>query len=400
MNEASVYIHVPFCAGACDYCDFYSIPVRPSDRRLDQFVDLLLADLERSLREQGIALVPTAYIGGGTPSVLGAERLGRLLEGIAALLPGEDAAREFTLEANPESADEATLRACRDRGVTRLSLGVQSFHGPSRRAVHRGGESALLPSRLAAAAEIFGDALSLDLMAGLPLQSEQVLLGDIEKALSYQPGHVSLYALTVEEGTPLALASRAAILPDDDEADRLWIAGRDALEAEGYAQYEVSNFSRPGRESAHNARYWRMGNWLGLGPGGSGTLIDDETGTGWRRTYNSDLDAWIAWGRSGDAAYGAPYADEFLDQPTLMRETVLMGFRLRDGLDLALFEKRFGRSLESLIPRTIRRWDARGLLRREPKSLALTREGLLFLNAFLAEAFGELDESSLQVFRS
>ncbi|GHV31260.1 coproporphyrinogen III oxidase [Spirochaetia bacterium] len=384
MTEAGVYIHVPFCAGVCDYCDFYSVPVMSADKRLDQFADMVLADLESSLNVHGISRVPTVYIGGGTPSVLGAARLSRLLTGVGDLLPDPQGLREFTLEANPESADEAVLRACRDYGVTRLSLGVQSFHEPSRRAVHRVGETALLPERLKLAAEIFGNALSLDLMTGLPFQTEPILLKDIEKALSYNPGHISLYALTIEENTPLAKVSR--ILPAPDEADRLWIAARDTLETAGYPQYEVSNFVLPGRQSAHNIRYWRMENWLGLGPGGSGTLIDDETGTGWRRTFIPNLDAWL----DRDASR-AIYTEEYLDQPALIQESILMGFRCLSGPDCALFEKRFHRPLESLIPQTLRRWKRRGLL--QEHTLALTKEALLFLNIFLAEAFEELPHS-------
>jgi oxygen-independent coproporphyrinogen-3 oxidase len=385
MAEAGVYIHVPFCAGVCDYCDFYSIPIMPADRRLDQFADLLLADLETTLKAKGISRVPTVYIGGGTPSALGPARLDRLLEGVGDLLPEEPAVQEFTLEANPESVDEAVLRICRDRGVTRLSLGVQSFHEPSRRAVHRVGEGNLLPERLSLATEIFGDALSLDLMTGLPLQSEIILLRDIEKALSCGPGHISLYALTVEENTPLA--AKRHTLPDPDEADRLWIIARNALETAGLSQYEVSNFSRPGKQSVHNIRYWRMENWLGLGPGGSGTLIDDKTGAGRRRTVLPDLDAWLLRDTSPACT------EEYLDQRTLIQESILMGFRCLKGPDLLLFEKRFRRPLETLIPQTLRRWEARGLLQREPQtgSIGLTKEGLLFLNTFLAEAFRELE---------
>jgi oxygen-independent coproporphyrinogen-3 oxidase len=359
-------------------------------------VDLALGDLEALLDENGIGRVPTVYIGGGTPSVLGAERLDRLLGGVAALLRGRDppggAERECTLEVNPESADPALLRLCRERGVTRLSLGVQSFHGASRRVVRRAGDPALLPERLAAAASVFWGDLSLDLMTGLPYQDEEVLLRDLATALSYKPVHVSLYALTVEEGTPLAERARsnsvAGALPEGDEADRLWIAGRDALEAAGYAQYEVSNFSLPGKQSRHNARYWRMESWLGLGPGGSGTLIDDAGGAGLRRTFTPDLDRWLNRGGSRDA----PCVEEPLDQRVLMEETILMGFRSLEGPDTALFERRFRRPLQALIPATIQRWDARGLLRNNP--LALTKEGLLFLNAFLEEAFRELEETT------
>jgi oxygen-independent coproporphyrinogen-3 oxidase len=389
-REASVYIHVPFCAGLCDYCDFYSVSVTEEDPRLDRYVDLVLEDLAASLNDHDIDRVPTVYVGGGTPSALGADRLDRLLGGITAALRGRDAGagtREFTLEANPESADGAVLRLCRERGVTRLSLGVQTFQGVSRQAVHRAGDPALLPERLALAAAFFGEGLSLDLMTGLPCQDEAAALGDIAAALSHHPGHVSLYALSLEEGTPLAARADAqgAALPEGDEADRLWIAGRDALEAAGYAQYEVSNFSLPGRQSAHNARYWRMENWLGLGPGGSGTLIDDANGTGIRRTFKADLDLWLDRGASRDAAW----TEEPLDPRVLMEESILMGFRSLEGPDLPLFERRFRRPLPSLIPETLRRWQSRGLLRSRP--LALDREGLLFLNAFLGEALSELD---------
>jgi oxygen-independent coproporphyrinogen-3 oxidase len=392
-REASVYIHVPFCSSLCDYCDFYSLPLRAGDPRPDRYVDLVLEDLAESLEEHAVCRVPTVYIGGGTPSALGPERLDRLLRGVAALVNGRAGAetgnpegpkREFTLEANPESLDEPLLRLLRERGVTRLSLGAQSFHGQSRRAVGRAGDPALLPDRLAAAAAVFGEDLSLDLMTGLPYQDEEVLLHDIAAALSHKPGHLSLYALTLAEGTPLAEAERSgdAALPEQDEADRLWIRGRDALEAAGYAQYEVSNFSLPGKQSGHNLRYWRMESWLGLGPGGSGTLIDDESGTGFRRTYEPDLDRWLRRDGSRNQVW------EPLDRGVLMEESILMGFRCLEGPDPALFERRFRRPLRSLIPGTLQRWASRGLLRDNPP--ALTREGLLFLNPFLEEAFFEL----------
>jgi oxygen-independent coproporphyrinogen-3 oxidase len=230
------------------------------------------------------------------------------------------------------------------------------------------------------AAEIFGDALSLDLMTGLPFQNETILLTDIEKALSYRPGHVSLYSLILEEGTPLAMENHP--LPDPDEADRLWISARNTLETAGYAQYEVSNFSRPGKQSAHNIRYWRMENWLGLGPGGSGTVIDDETGTGRRKTFKADLDAWLDRDISCDA-----FIEEYLNQPTLIQESILMGFRCLKGPDPALFRRRFHRDIPGIIPKTLTRWETRGLVQKAP--LALTKEGLLFLNTFLTEAFEE-----------
>jgi oxygen-independent coproporphyrinogen-3 oxidase len=341
--------------------------------------------------------VPTLYIGGGDPSVLGADGLGRLLAGLGALLPPDDS-REFTLEANPEPADEAFLRAAREGGVNRLSLGLQSFNPASRALVHRAGDPELLDSRLGLAAGIFPGAFSADLMAGLPRQSRDVLLGDIERTLAWKPAHVSLYALTVEEDTPLgrAVLAGTALLPSPEEADDAWIAGRDALEEAGYAQYEVSNFSLPGKGSRHNLRYWRMENWLGLGPAASGTLIDDRSGTGLRFSWPADLALWLAQApgrKSSRAGFlsgrdGWPQA-ESLDRLTLMKESLLMGFRRREGPDPALFARRFGLSLEEAIPRTLEKWRRRGLL--AEKGSALNREGLLSLNRFLLDAFSELD---------
>ncbi|MDR0761215.1 MAG: coproporphyrinogen III oxidase family protein [Treponema sp.] len=374
--EASLYLHIPFCVGSCDYCDFYSLPVRPGGPGLDAFVDILLADVRDSLARFAVDRVPTLYVGGGTPSVLGAVRAARLLAGLRALLPAWP--EEVTLEANPESADGAFLRACREGGVSRISLGVQTFHEPSRRMVHRVGEGSLLPERLSLVSALFPGAFSADLISGLPGQNEQVLMRDIETLLAFNPAHVSLYALTADPKLPGS--------PPDDEADRLWLQGRDALEEAGYTQYEVSNFSRPGKRSRHNIRYWRMENWLGIGPAASGTVIDDRTGMGRRYTVKADAGAYNTPAfskRDGGVTV------EFLDRLTLIKETFLMGFRYTEGPDRELFKIRFGAELETFIPRTLERWRKRGFL--DGEKTALNRDGLLLLNLFLLEVFEELE---------
>jgi oxygen-independent coproporphyrinogen-3 oxidase len=381
---ASLYIHVPFCSSLCDYCDFYSLPVKKKDPRLDRYIGRILPDAEARFRRFGIRRIPTVYIGGGTPSVLGARGIARLLRGLDAFWPEGLRPPEITIEANPESADRDFFSAALEGGATRISLGVQSFHGASRRRVRRTGDGRLLPERLKLASEIFPGAFSADIIAGLPFQSEKILLEDLKRLLSYGPAHVSLYALTTMEGTPLAKKSRkAAGLPPEDEADRLWIRGRDFLEAAGYGQYEVSNFCLPGKESRHNIRYWRMENWLGLGPAASGTLIDDGEACGLRRTVVSDTDLWLQ-GKTEDLE-----TEEFLDTPTLIRETILMGFRYIHGPDPVLFRRRFGRDTGSLIGGTLARWKERGLMRQD--GTALNKAGLLFLDPFIAEAFEELD---------
>jgi oxygen-independent coproporphyrinogen III oxidase len=379
--EASLYIHVPFCAGKCDYCDFYSVPLRPLafepstfgslDGRPELFVDTLLAEAETLFDKHSkypVTNVPTVFIGGGTPSVLGPALMRRLLKGILSLIGRfSPPPLEVTVEANPESADEAFFAAIREEGATRLSLGVQTFYGPSRKAVHRAGDEAVLPGRIALAAAFFPGAFSVDVISGLPFQSKSVLLDDIAGAASYKPAHISLYALSGKKAEGLAR----------DEADELWLCGRDALEKSGYLQYEVSNFCLPGGECKHNIRYWRMRNWLALGPAASGTIIDDATGTGFRYTFPSDAGNWLE------------SVDERLDTLTLIKETFLMGFRYVEGPDEVSFLRRFKKTIQDVIPKTLSAWQNRGLLRGDKR--ALTKEGLLFLNRFLLEVFEELD---------
>lgn len=398
MNTAaSLYIHIPFCAGACDYCDFYSVAANSAgqdEQRLDQYVTAVLADIEDQFSFSGIRQVPTVYIGGGTPSVLGARRVGRLLAGLSSLLSGMDSTPvEFTVEANPESADDDFLQTCRTGGVNRLSLGIQSFYEPSRRAIHRLGNANILDERLALAARYFPGAFSADLISGLPFQTENILLDDIKRLLAFEPSHVSLYSLTVEQDTPLEQNLRQGMvsLPDISEADALWLIGRDALEQAGFPQYEISNFALPEKYCVHNLRYWRMESWLAAGPAASGTIINDETGTGRRLSYAADIDAYLVAPRP---AFSRAIVEE-LDQAVLMRESLLMGFRCGNGPDAVLFQRRFGRGIAECIPRAIARWQEQGFFENAAApALAPSRKGMLFLDAFLRDVFFELEKNN------
>ncbi|MCL2193397.1 MAG: radical SAM family heme chaperone HemW [Treponema sp.] len=383
MNTASIYIHVPFCASLCDYCDFFSVPIHAGDvNRADRFVDSVLVDVENQLALFGVRNVPTVYIGGGTPSVLGAASIKRLLSGLKNLFtPLVTKPAEFTVEANPESMDQAFLQVCSDGGVNRISLGIQTFHEASRRQVGRVGSSELLSQRLSLVNKYFPGAFSADLITGLPFQTQAVLSNDIERLLEFQPAHVSLYSLILEPET--ALGKRIHNNPTEDEADNLWIAGRDMLEKAGLEQYEVSNFALPGKECSHNIRYWRMESWLGIGPAASGTIINEgEKGRliGRRFTYPRDIDSYLS----------TPAQSEELSTSDLMQESLLMGFRYRGGPDPHIFRKRFDRDIADCIPDTIARWRKKGFFETEG-STAPSRKGLLFLNSFLRDAFAEME---------
>jgi len=391
---ASLYIHVPFCSQKCDYCDFYSVPVIDgvndavtpgTDALIDSYIDSVLCDIEEQIGLFNVDNIPTVYIGGGTPTVLGVKRITRLLTAVKTLLTNMEAPPvEFTVEANPESTGESFLRACAEGGVSRISLGVQSFCETSRKAVRRNGSHGRIEDALALAARYYPDAFSVDLITGLPFQTRDIVCQDIRHLLSFRPAHVSLYSLILDPGTPLGMrAGEAGFLPSPDEADSLWIAGRDLLENSGLCQYEVSNFCLPGKTCAHNIRYWRMENWLGAGPAASGTIINDETGTGKRFTYPPDIESYIRM-----PAPRVNYAvTEELGRTDLMKETLLMGFRYHEGPDTRLFKQRFDREIEDIIPQTIALWSERGFFQ---TALKPSRHGLLFVNGFLRDAFSEL----------
>ena len=365
-------------------------------------MDAVLGDAEDQLAFFDVGEVPSVYVGGGTPSVLGAARIEKLLAGLRRLLvPRGGPPAELTVEANPESADGDFLRACADGGASRISFGVQTFHDESRRAIGRAGDSKLVLRRLELAARLFPGALCADLIAGLPFQTPGALENDAKLLLGFGPAHVSLYSLTLEPETVLGGRVFAAAggeegssklgLPTEDEADGLWIAGRDMLEAAGLSQYEVSNFALPGRACVHNLRYWRMESWLGAGPAASGTVIDEtpdgsRPASARRFSYPRDAAGYLAAPRpliTGCAV------SERLSGSELMRDTLLMGFRHREGPDAQSFERRFGLGIGECIPETVARWRGRGFFGSE--GFAPSREGLLFVNGFLRDAFAELE---------
>jgi oxygen-independent coproporphyrinogen-3 oxidase len=378
--EASLYIHVPFCASFCDYCNFYSVEAENS--RMDAYVNAVIADVTCQCEYFNVKKISTAYIGGGTPSVLGAGRIRRLIGALNALPCFSPC--EFTVEVNVETATEEFLTIIRENGVNRISLGVQSFHGPSLRLVNRVAQPGVLEERLDLVSRLFPERFSADLITGLPLQTVKTVINDVKMLLNYRPAHVSLYSLTVENGTVVEgkIKTGALSLPCGDEADSLWLAGHDALEEAGYAQYEVSNFALPGKRCLHNERYWQMAGWLGAGPAASGTLIDEQTGTAKRRTFSEDIDAYI----KAPSVHAAVY--EEINKDALLRESLLMGYRLIEGPDARIFRKRFGAGIENFIPKTISRWRERGFFNGELP----THNLLLFLNGFLSDAFRELDE--------
>jgi len=259
-----IYIHTPFCREKCDYCSFYSIAAKAYDRKIPLYVERLIDEVNSRAERGGILNADTLYFGGGTPSILGADNIARIIYHIKQRFRFS-AGCEITMEMNPDHLTKENLRGFAAAGVNRIVLGLQTMQRSLRKTIGRKG-------KLCSAEDLDlffseGDfSRSVDIMGGLPGQSRQELLEDLREVTSHRPDHISFYLLSVEEGTPLA----ERFQPDEsfDEGQlKLWRDGIDYLKERGYAHYEISNFSLPGSESRHNMKYWTFQPYIGFGPG-------------------------------------------------------------------------------------------------------------------------------------
>ena len=365
-STLGLYLHIPFCRSKCDYCDFYSLP--GGEDRMDDYLRALLRQLEEAAPGAAGHSVDTVYVGGGTPTVFGGERLTALLAAVGRLYrlaPGA----EITCEANPDSAGEELLRALRRAGFGRLSLGMQSADAGELAAVRRRHTPEQTDAAVAAARRAGFENLSLDLICGLPGQTEESWRRTVEHALSLRPEHLSCYGLKVEEGTPLARRVAAGeVLPDDDaQADRyLWTVER--LARAGFRQYEISNFARPGYESRHNLRYWRLEPYLGFGPGAHSDF------GGRRFAVPADLAGYLA----GEAVP----AGETVSPWERGNEYLMLGLRTAAGIAGEEYRRRFGGDFDPL-EELLSRFAGHGWAERNGDRWRLTPAGFLVSNRLI-----------------
>lgn len=334
-----LYIHIPFCKRKCAYCDFYSLA--GAEGRMDDYADALCAHLTEQAAYLTGYRVDTVYFGGGTPSYLGAKRLEKILRTVFKRF-GVAKDAEITLEANPDSAgDRRELKRLRKAGFNRLSLGMQSADGAELEEIGRIHTPEQTAAAVEAARKAGFDNLSLDLIYGLPHQTWERWMENLTAAADLSPEHLSCYGLKVEEGTPLYLRRDTADLPGDEAQAEMYLRTVEVLSRRGYAQYEISNFARPGRESRHNLKYWTLGEYAGFGPGAHSDL------GGVRYAYARDLEGYIRGVRAG-----APMLSEREAIPPMDRDTewVMLGLRTVRGLDPREFENRFRRRFSCFAP--------------------------------------------------
>lgn len=376
MEGMGCYIHIPFCAHKCAYCDFNSYA-----GYRESTIKRYVTALQSHIRSAGIhpnSRVDTVFFGGGTPTAIPAVDQARILEAVRQTLPVAPSA-EITTEANPGLSDTAGLAVLRRAGFNRVSFGVQSFDTGLLKALDRIHTADEARQAVQSAREAGFENVSVDLMFGLPRQTMAQWKDTLGQALDLGTDHISLYSLIVEEGTGFATLARKGRLPlpDDDLVAEMYQCAIDAARSAGLFQYEISNFARPGLECRHNIHYWRNDQYYGFGAGAVSYL------DGVRRTCRKLPGEYAEFVKNGGEL---TFEAEELTLPQQMAETMMLGLRLtREGVDCGRFRERFGLDPRDVYPCPIERFTNLGLLEIAGDSLRLTERGVFLGNEVMQE---------------
>ncbi|MFZ6725662.1 radical SAM family heme chaperone HemW [Undibacterium sp. MH2W] len=368
LPPLALYVHFPWCVRKCPYCDFNSHEVKGSFDE-DAYLRALRADLESALPMIWGRKIYSIFIGGGTPSLMSAAGLDRLMSDLRTLLP-IDGAAEITMEANPGTFEMEKFRSYRQSGINRLSIGIQSFHSghlASLGRIHNGDEA----RRAIEIAQTHFDNFNLDLMFALPGQSLAQVKTDVETALSFAPPHLSLYHLTLEPNTYFAKFPPA--IPDDDLSAEMQDLIHEKMAGEGYRNYEVSAYARQGHESRHNQNYWNFGDYLGIGAGAHSKLSFPHRIV--RQARYKQPKAFMDAALAGNAVQES----NEIAAHDLPFEFMLNALRLNQGFAVNLFQERTGLLINS-IEKELSEAERKGLLTRDHQTIAPTERGRMFLN--------------------
>ena len=375
-----LYIHIPFCKSKCVYCDFYSLA--GNEDRMDDYTDALCAHLTETAPFAAGHAVDTVYFGGGTPSYLGEKRLVKILKTVQKKYHlSKDA--EVTLEANPDSAcDIKALRTLHRAGFNRLSLGVQSADDGLLHAIGRIHTFAQVQQSVTAARKAGFRNISMDLIYGLPGQTMRQWEDTLSAVIALAPEHISCYGLKLEPGTPLYERRLEETFPDDDAQADMYLYAVTALEQNGYGQYEISNFAKPGYESRHNLKYWRMQEYAGFGPGAHSDF------GGVRYAYVRDLDGYIG---------GRLILSESESDATLTRdyEYVMLSLRTAEGIDRRYFETTYRQRFQPMEELFLQ-YERAGLACRTENGWRLTPRGFLVSNSIIVALEDALAQQKLR----
>ena len=383
----SLYIHIPFCKSKCEYCDFFSVPC--GNKCIpDEYVDALVQELDFRIKLYNVHRFSTVYIGGGTPSLLKITQLEKIMQKVLSLgIPSE-----ITMEVNPEDVTEELLVAMNNLGINRISCGIQVLNDEVLQSVKRRGCVESVFNKIELIKKSWNGIFSVDIISALPNQSKSDFLDGLKKIVSFEPEHISMYALTIEESTPLGKKLQKGQLSYDFEAaDEMWIAGRDFLINSGYCHYEVSNFAKDGFACEHNMAYWKLKNYIGIGAGAVGTIYSDRTV---RWSNSTKLDSYISfWNKNLSDIKIDELCNiqsvENIDFNIQVFEYFMMGLRTSYGICKEEFEARFNIPIPEKFIKIFNEWEQKKMCQKKVSFnktyYSLNSSGLLLLNEFLTE---------------
>ncbi|GGK63941.1 radical SAM family heme chaperone HemW [Amphritea balenae] len=371
LPPLSLYIHIPWCVRKCPYCDFNSHAIS-GEIPQQRYIDALIRDLQGELAAVQGREIETIFIGGGTPSLFDAQGISQILQKIGELTP-ISADAEITMEANPGTFEQERFAGFRAAGVNRLSIGIQSFDSAQLQHLGRIHNRSDALHAAAKAREIGFDNFNLDLMHGLPNQTPEQALNDLQLAIDLQPTHLSWYQLTIEPNTEFF--SRPPTLPEDETLWAIQEQGQVLLAANGYNQYEISAYSQTGRQSRHNLNYWCFGDYLGIGAGAHGKATWPEQQRISRRWKKRQPKAYMD-------ALNPVSGEQDISRDELPFEFMMNALRLTQGVESSMFSPRTGLSIEQIEP-LLTQARNKGLLINDRNLIAPTEQGRLFLNDLL-----------------
>ena len=373
MEKLGIYIHIPFCVKKCAYCDFYSL----CDLSLQtNYVNALISQIASFRAEAKNRIVDTIYIGGGTPSILSGEHILRILKTVRKTFKVSDEA-EITLEANPGTLNPEKLVAYHEAGINRLSIGLQSANSQELSTLGRiHTKEEFERSFLLARLEGFQN-INVDIMYALPGQTEQTLSETLDYVIGFDPDHISFYGLTIEPETPFGRNKEIhALLPDEDVQVEMYLKSIDKLEEAGFFQYEISNFSKPGFECHHNMRYWKLEEYIGFGPAAH-SFFD-----GMRYSYGKSIRNFITTPCQRNNLLDT---QEISTPEEEALEFVMLGFRLRSGIDITEYGERFGEDFEAKYGARMQPFIKKEYIMQTKNGYRLSRRGFLISNYILSE---------------
>ena len=370
----SLYIHIPWCVQKCPYCDFNSHGLK-SDLPEKEYVAHLLDDLAEDAKLIGDRTVETIFIGGGTPSLFSAQAMADILHGVKQRVNLSDSA-EITMEANPGTVEAGKFAGFYQAGVNRISVGIQSFQPKHLSVLGRIHNESQAENAVKQAHSAGLPTFNLDLMHGLPEQSVENAMSDLQQGIALNPYHLSWYQLTIEPNTPFY--SRPPELPDDDILWDIQEKGHALLEAAGYHQYEISGYSKPGHQCQHNLNYWRFGDYLGIGCGAHGKVTDAQNGTINRLVKVKHPRGYMEISR--------PYLDTktLVQEDDLPFEFFMNRFRLVEPCPISGFSDFTGIALSKEVEKALADANQQGLLSISDSHWQVTAKGRRYLNSLLS----------------